>query len=101
LMYFAQEFIPLNIAMVSASVLVLVIIAVRSLTIMRVPLALSGVVLPAAGLLTITLEAATHARLQGMLITTVGLALFVLAMLLIPKMRLGKSLEPMRPAPAV
>ncbi len=101
LMYFAQEFIPLNLAMVSASVLVLAIIAVRSLTIVRAPLALAGVVLPAAGLLAVTLEAATHTRLQGMLITTVGLALFVLAMLLIPKMRLGKSLEPMHPAPAV
>ncbi len=101
LMYFAQEFIPLNIAMLSASVLVLVIIAIRSLTIMPAHLALAGVVLPAAGLLAVTLEAATHTRLQGMLITTVGLALFVLAMLLIPKMRLGKSIESMRPVPAV
>jgi prepilin-type N-terminal cleavage/methylation domain-containing protein len=89
LMYFAQEFIPLNVAMVAAAVLVLVIIAIRAMTVMSVQLALAGVVLPAAALLLVTLTAAIHPRLQGILITSVGMALFVVAMLLIPKLQRG------------
>jgi len=87
LMYFAQEFIPLNIAMVTACVLVLAIIAVRSMTIMSAQLAVAGVVLPAATLLAATLIAAIHPRLQGLLITSVGMALFIVAMLLIPRLQ--------------
>jgi prepilin-type N-terminal cleavage/methylation domain-containing protein len=100
LMYFAQEFISLNIAMLAAAALVLVIIAIRSLTIMRASLALTGVVFPAAALQAITLVAATHTRLQGILITGVGMALFILAMLLIPRMRLEKQIGFARPASA-
>ena len=48
LMYFAQEFIPLNAAIFISSAIVLVIIAVRSMTIMSLPLAAMGIVLPAA-----------------------------------------------------
>ncbi len=36
-------------------------------------------------LLAVTLVAAIHTRLQGILITSVGMALFVVAMLLIPE----------------
>ena len=92
LMYFAQEFVPLNVAMFAASALVLVIIAVRAMTIMSRQLALGGVVFPAAALLAVTLLAATHTRLQGILITAVGLALFIVAMLLIPRMQLVRGL---------
>ncbi|HEX4263519.1 MAG TPA: prepilin-type N-terminal cleavage/methylation domain-containing protein [Verrucomicrobiae bacterium] len=89
LMYFAEEFIPLNAAMITAGGLVLVIIAIRSLTMMRPQLALTGVVLPAAALMIVTLFAAIHPRLQGILITGVGMALFIVAMLLIPRMQRG------------
>jgi len=89
LMYFAQEFISLNVAMIAASVLVLVIIAIRSMTIMSAQLAIAGVVLPAATLLGVTLEAAIHPRLQGLLITGVGMALFIVAMVLIPRLQRG------------
>ncbi len=87
LMYFAQEFISLNVAMVAASVLVLVIIAIRSMTIMSAQLAIAGVVLPAAALLGVTLVAAIHPRLQGLLITAVGMALFIVAMVLMPRLQ--------------
>jgi prepilin-type N-terminal cleavage/methylation domain-containing protein len=100
LMYFAQEFIPLNTAMCAAAGLVLVIISVRSLTIMSSQLALTGVVLPAAAMLAVTLIAAIHPRLQGILITGVGMALFIVAMVLIPKMRGEKQIEFARPAQA-
>jgi prepilin-type N-terminal cleavage/methylation domain-containing protein len=87
LMYFAQEFISLDVAMVAASVLVLVIVAIRSMTIMSAQLAIAGVVLPAAALLTVTLVAAIHPRLQGLLITAVGMALFIVAMVLMPRLQ--------------
>jgi len=89
LMYFAQEFISLKVAMIVASVLVLVIIAIRSMTIMSAQLAVTGVVLPAAALLAVTLIAAIHPRLQGLLITSVGMALFIVAMVLIPRLQRG------------
>ena len=99
LMYFAQEFISLNHAMIAAASLVLVIVAVRSMTVMSVPLAVAGVVLPAAALMAVTLIAAIHTRLQGILITGVGMALFVVAMLLIPKLQ--KGMGGLREQPAV
>ena len=100
MMYFAQEFIPLNVAMFAASGLVLIIITVRSMTIMSVQLALVGVVFPAAALLAITLLAAIHTHLQGILITAVGMALFIVAMLLIPRIRIGKQFGPKQSAAA-
>jgi prepilin-type N-terminal cleavage/methylation domain-containing protein len=87
LMYFAQEFIPLNAAILISSALVLIIITVRAVTIMRLRLAILGVVLPAALMLTVTLLAATHKQLQGILITCVGMALFISAMALIPRIK--------------
>lgn len=87
LMYFAQEFIPLSAAISGSSLLVLTVIAVRAITIMGIRLALFGTVLPAAAILTLTITAAIHTRLQGLLITSVGLVMFIVAMLLIPKMK--------------
>jgi hypothetical protein len=88
LMYFAQEFIPLYAAILSASVLVLVVIGIRSLTIMEWRVALFGTTLPAATILALTLLAATHPRLQGILITGVFLTLFVVVMSLMPRLKL-------------
>ena len=82
LMYFAQEFIPLNAAILSSSALVIIIITLPAVTIMRMRLAILGVVLPAALILTVTLIAATHKQLQGILITSVGMLVFIAAMLL-------------------
>jgi prepilin-type N-terminal cleavage/methylation domain-containing protein len=87
MMYFAQEFIPLNAAIFASSAIVLLVIAIRSVTIMGARLALFGTVLPAAAILAVTLVAATHTRLQGILITGTGLAVFIVAMLLIPRMK--------------
>ena len=90
LMYFAQEFIPLNAAMFASGAIVLVVIAVRAVTIMGLRLALLGTILPAVIILAVTLIAATHTRLQGILITGTGIALFVVAMLLLPRMKLNQ-----------
>jgi prepilin-type N-terminal cleavage/methylation domain-containing protein len=100
LMYFAQEFVPLSAAIVGSAAIVLVIIAVRSATIMGIRLALLGLVLPAAAILTITLAAAIHQRLQGVLITGTGLVGFVVAMVLIPRLKKqNKSFLPQTPGP--
>src|ERR1041384_2684383 len=94
LMYFAQEFIPLKAAIIASSGFVLLVIAIRSLTIMGWRLALFGTVFPAIAILALTLLAAIHPRLQGIVITVAGIALFIVAMLLIPRMRLGRIATP-------
>ncbi len=86
-MNFAQEFIPLNDAILISSAIVIVIIAIRSMTIMGLPLALMGIVLPAAAVLALTIVAAIQTRLQGLLITGVSIVFFVVAMLLIPRLK--------------
>jgi prepilin-type N-terminal cleavage/methylation domain-containing protein len=91
LMYFAQEFIPLSAAIFSSCALVLVVIALRAFTMIGFRLGLLGVILPAAAILAITLLAATNIRLQGILITASSIALFIVAMLLIPRMRLDAA----------
>jgi hypothetical protein len=90
LMYFAQEFVPLEAAIVGSAAIVLTIIAVRAATIMGMRLAMLGAVLPASVILAVTLVSAVHPRLQGVLITITALAAFVAAMALMPR----KSLEP-------
>ncbi len=88
LMYFAQEFIPLNSAMLVSAGFVLLVIALRAATIMNWRLALFGTVFPATAILALTLMAAIHPRLQGMLITITGISLFILAMLLMPRLKI-------------
>jgi prepilin-type N-terminal cleavage/methylation domain-containing protein len=96
LMYFAQEFIPLNAAILISSAIVIVIIAIRSMTIMSVRLALLGIVLPAVAVLALTIVAAIQIRLQGLLITGSGLLFFIVAMSLMPRLKLPSKL----PSPA-
>jgi hypothetical protein len=98
-MYFAQEFVPLNAAIFASAAIVLVIIGIRSATIMGLKLALCGIVLPAAVILAATLVAAIHTRLQGILITGIGMVGFIVAMLLLPRLKREQP-APMKPAPS-
>ncbi len=101
LMYFAQEFITLRLAMLVSCGVVLSIIAIRTITIMGLRLALGGVILPAIAILAITLTAAIEHKLVGMLLTTQALGFFIAAMLLAPRLRtLASRAENVRPAPA-
>jgi hypothetical protein len=100
LMYFAQEFISLRAAILASSALVLTIIAVRSIAAMGPRLALPGIVLPAALILTITLAAALTPRFQGLLLTAEAIAFFVFAMALMPRLNLRATLAPPPPGPA-
>ena len=96
LMYFAQEYIPLTAAVLTAGSIALAIIGVRAITLMGVKLALAGVLVPAAAILTLTLIAAVVPRLQGILLTGEALAFFIAAMMLLPKLRITSA----APAPA-
>jgi prepilin-type N-terminal cleavage/methylation domain-containing protein len=87
LMYFAQEFIPLNAAILISSAVVVIIIAIRSMTVMSLPLALFGIVLPAVAVLAATVVAAIDTRFQGILITVVSLLFFIAAMTLMPRLK--------------
>ena len=91
LMYFAQEFVPLEAAIIGSAVIVLAIIAVRAATIMGIRLAIFGAVLPALAILAVTLVSAVHPRLQGVLITVTALTAFVAAMALMPRKSLAPS----------
>jgi prepilin-type N-terminal cleavage/methylation domain-containing protein len=87
LMYFAQEFISLEAAVLASAAAMLVIIGLRALTILGPWLTLSAVVLPAAAILAVTLVAAIWPRLQGILLTAEALGFFIAAMMLIPRLR--------------
>lgn len=99
LMYFAQEYISLEGAVVAAAGIALAIVGIRSVTLMGLRRALVGVVLPAAIIMAVTLVAAIVPRLQGILLTAMALGFFVVAMTLIPKLRL-MPLLPATPAAA-
>jgi hypothetical protein len=102
LMYFAQEFISLKAAVLGSCGIVLVIVAVRSITAMGLRLAVLGVVLPAAVILAITLAAALRPNLQGLLLTAEAMGFFVFAMALMSRLNLRAVVSPLPPAgPAV
>jgi prepilin-type N-terminal cleavage/methylation domain-containing protein len=91
LMYFAQEYVPLGAAVVGSAGVALVIIGARAVTLMGVRLALAGVVIPAATILAVTLTAAVVPRLQGILLTAEALGFFVVAMMLVPRLRMAQA----------
>jgi hypothetical protein len=91
LMYFAQEFISLGQAVVASAAVVLILIGVRAITILGPWLALVGVVLPAGVILAVTLVAAIWPHLQGILLTGEALGFFILAMMLMPRLRMAPA----------
>lgn len=91
LMYFAQEYMSLAWAATLSAAVAIGVIGVRAATLMGVRLALAGVVLPAAVIMTATLMAATWPRLQGIILTAGALGFFVAVMMLMPNVRASKS----------
>ena len=88
LMYFAQEYVSLLHAVLMSGTIAIVIIGVRAVTLMGVWRALFGIVIPAAVIMGITMSATVWPGLQGILLTTLALAFFVVAMILMPKVAL-------------
>lgn len=89
LMYFAQEYMPLEAAVLLSSGVSVAIIGVRAVTLMGWKLGVGGIVVPATAILALTMTAAIIPRLQGIVLTVAALSFFVLAMVLIPKMSLS------------
>jgi len=89
LMYFAQEYVSLGWAVVLSAGVALAIIGVRAATLVPIWLALAGVVLPAAVILSLTLVAAIWPSLQGLLLTAEALGFFIVAMMLMPRVRIA------------
>jgi prepilin-type N-terminal cleavage/methylation domain-containing protein len=102
LMYFAQEFIPLRWAMLGSAALVLLVVAIRAATMIGVRHAVAGVILPAAATLALTLIVATHPALQGLLLTGGGIVVFVIVMILAPRLQWTTAPQPVaQPTPAL
>ncbi|HWE95386.1 MAG TPA: hypothetical protein VG269_15570 [Tepidisphaeraceae bacterium] len=91
LMYFAQEFIPINVAVVLSATFVLLVIGLRCLPMMGMRLTLFGILWPAAGILLVTITSAVHPNLQGLLLTCEAMGFFVLTMVLLPQGRIVLS----------
>lgn len=89
LMYFAQEYMPLEAAVVVSAAVSLAIIGVRVVTLMGWKLGIGGIVIPALVILGLTMTAAITPRLQGIVLTVGALSFFVVAMILIPRMSIS------------
>jgi len=98
LMYFAQEFMSLSMAICGAAALVVLIIAIRTVTLLGAKLGIMGIVLLAAAVFALTLWATIQPQLQGVLLTIMIIGTFVLAMILLPKAR--EALAASIPAPS-
>jgi prepilin-type N-terminal cleavage/methylation domain-containing protein len=85
LMYYAQEYISLWPAVAASAAVAIVIIAVRSMTIMGFWPAVFGIALPAVVIMAATLVAVVWPALQGILLTAMALLIFVIAMILLPR----------------
>jgi hypothetical protein len=99
LMYFAQEFVPLHVAMIASAAIVLLVIAIRAIRSMGFALGVGGVFMPAAATMAITLLAAVRTNLQGILLTTMALGLFMLTMTLAPRLRAAVAAPSVTPQP--
>src|SRR5690606_14417868 len=75
---------------ISAGVAV-AIIGIRAMTLMGAWQGFAGVALPAAAIMAVTLVAAIWTPLQGIVLTAEGLAFFIVAMMLMPKVNAAST----------
>jgi prepilin-type N-terminal cleavage/methylation domain-containing protein len=102
LMYFAQEFIPLNYAIAGSAGVVLGIIAARAWRVIGFRHMLAGVLAPGLASMAVALYLATHPQYQGVILTAAAIAVFMVTMTLIPKLRWPEPTMPIaQPTPAV
>ncbi|WP_428305602.1 type II secretion system protein [Lacipirellula sp.] len=85
LMYFAQEYVTLQQAIVASGLATLAVIGVRTATLMGFWRAMVGIVAPGAAIMAVALAAAIWPQMQGILLTALALGFFVVAMSLMPK----------------
>jgi len=99
LMYFAQEFLSLTMAVVLACVAMVGILSFRAVTLLGPKVGALGVALVAACTLALTMLAATNPRMQGMLLTIEAIGALVLMTILLPHLDLPLTAAA-QPAPA-
>ena len=88
LMYFAQEYMDLKLAIGLSCGVATLVIAIRAMTALRPVLATAGVVFPALGIFGLTMMAALYPKLQGIVLTVELLIMFVVAMSIFSKLKL-------------
>ncbi|MDB5321455.1 MAG: hypothetical protein JWN40_3086 [Phycisphaerales bacterium] len=98
LMYFAQEFIPLSYAIAVSAGLVIGVITARSWRVIGLRHTAAGVLMPALLTMAVTLYVATHPQFQGLLLTAGGIAVFLIAMTLAPRLRIPPGAPTLSPA---
>jgi type II secretory pathway pseudopilin PulG len=104
LMYFAQEYVNLTPAIVASASLAVLIIGIRSMTLVGFRLGFLGVVVPAITVLALALTATIYPKSQGVLLTVGAIGFFVVAMVFMPKLSwdsLGALNAPVSQAPTV
>jgi prepilin-type N-terminal cleavage/methylation domain-containing protein len=85
LMYFAQEYVSLLPALLISGAAAILIIAIRTVTLMGWLPAIGGIMLPGIAIMAITLAATIWPQMQGILLTVLAFGFFIAAMLLMPK----------------
>lgn len=87
LMYYAQDYIPLEQALALCTSIALVIISIRMLSQTGLRMTHLGVILPAVVIMGLTLTAAMIPSLQGILLTAGGIGVFVSLMMISPRLQ--------------
>ncbi|HEX6963447.1 MAG TPA: type II secretion system protein [Lacipirellula sp.] len=100
LMYFAQEYVSLLPAVLASCTLAMVIIGVRTVTLVGFWRAMLGIVIPGALIMAVTLSAAVWPQMQGILLTAMALGFFIAAMMLMPKVAVRSAFWSVTSGPA-
>lgn len=95
LMYFAQEFMSLMTTIIAACLAVIVIIAIRAVTLFGLRMGIAGVVSISAAVFALTMGATIYPKTQGILLTVGAIGTLVVMMILMPKAQ--KALADMLP----
>ena len=97
LMYYAQDFVSLPLAVVAACAAMMTIIGGRAVTLLGMRVGTLGIMLPGGAVLTLVMLATIHSEAQGMLLTVLAVGTLVAMMILVP--RAQKRLAASRPTP--
>jgi hypothetical protein len=97
LMYYAQDFMSLPMAIVAACAAMMIIIGGRAVTLLGVRIGTLGIMLPGGAVLALIMLATIHPLAQGMLLTVLAIGTLVALMILVP--RAQKRIAESRPAP--
>ena len=92
-MYFAQELMSLGGAIALACASMVAILSIRAVALLGVKIGILGVTLMATFVLTLTMLAAVHPQMQGILLTVQAIGAMVAMTILLPRTRLALAAE--------